>query len=346
MTEDRQYRLHANRSDLSAGRSASSTTMQLSLFLLLDRDPTARASGDSPIADGLQIAERAEALGFHGVWVAEHHFRDFGGMPNPAVFLAAVAARTSRLRLGPAVSVLPFRDPLQVAEDYALVDRISNGRLRMGIGSGALDFEFEGFGLDPAGKRRRFEAAAERLDEIWRAGERTINVATVQQPTPPIYLATDRVDGAADAGGRGWGLLTSASPELLELDELRPRFEAHRRAIADSGHAANGQAAAMLFTHVADDVGQARREAAAPLARFFASHGAEELARSDPFELLRHRGTALLGTPAEMSATLRRLHAMGAREAILWMGFGGMPQADRLRSMERIASLFTARGEL
>jgi len=311
--------------------------VRLSLFLLFDRHPTAASAGKSLMADGLQICERAETLGFDGVWVAEHHFGEFGGMPNPAVFLAAVAARTQRLSLGPAVAVLPFRDPLHVAEDYALVDRISNGRLRMGVGCGTLDCEFEGFGLDPACKRERFEAVAQKLTEIWQAGEETVNVATVQKPTPPLFLATNRVEAAGDAGRRGWNLLTLASPEVNDLGELKQRFDAHRQATASGAGDARGERAAMLFTHVAADAEQARREAAAPLERFFDSHGGEEFARLGPYDELRRRGTALFGSVAEVSETLRRLSAMGADEAILWMGFGGMPLSERLASMELIA---------
>ncbi|MEM7247648.1 MAG: LLM class flavin-dependent oxidoreductase, partial [Acidobacteriota bacterium] len=112
--------------------------MRLSTFLLLDRDPT--VPDDDPLTRAVETCVAAERAGLDGVWVAEHHFRDFGGMPNPAVLLAHVAARTERIRLGPAVSVLPFRDPRLVAEDYGLVDRLSGGRLVMGVGAGTLDF--------------------------------------------------------------------------------------------------------------------------------------------------------------------------------------------------------------
>ena len=84
----------------------------------------------------LEQIEFAEQLGFDSVWLAEHHGSNYGTMPSPQVAAAAVASRTTRMRIGIAVSILPFDNPVRIAEDYAMVDVISNGRLDFGVGRG------------------------------------------------------------------------------------------------------------------------------------------------------------------------------------------------------------------
>lgn len=102
---------------------------------------THAASGDSPddiIANTLQVCIEAEALGYHSVWLAQHHFgAERGIVPSPLVLLAAIAARTDRIRLGTAVLTMALEDPIRAAEDAALVDLISGGRVELGLGSGA-----------------------------------------------------------------------------------------------------------------------------------------------------------------------------------------------------------------
>ncbi|NAS63097.1 putative FMN-dependent luciferase-like monooxygenase, partial [Pseudomonas syringae pv. actinidiae] len=90
---------------------------------------------------------KAEQLGFDSAWVAQHHFHaDEGGLPSPLVFLAQVAAQTRRIRLGTGVITLPMEQPLRVAEDTAVLDLLSNGRLEVGIGSGGTPSSFTAFG--------------------------------------------------------------------------------------------------------------------------------------------------------------------------------------------------------
>ena len=91
--------------------------------------------------------EYAEELGFDSVWLAEHHGSAYGSLPSPAVAAAAIATMTERLRIGIAVSILPFSNPVRTAEDYAMVDVISNGRLDMGVGRGYQPREFAMLGL-------------------------------------------------------------------------------------------------------------------------------------------------------------------------------------------------------
>lgn len=155
----------------------------------------------------------AEAQGFDTAWVAQHHFHEAeGGLPSPFVFLAQVAALTSRIRLGTGIVTLPMEMPIRVAEDAAVFDLISGGRLELGVGSGGNPEAFAAFGLQDADRRTLF---SEKLGELTaalsggtlRGGDRLYP----QQPAllERMWYATFSVDGARAAGQLGAGLMLS-----------------------------------------------------------------------------------------------------------------------------------------
>ena len=117
--------------------------------------------------DTLDICILAEELGFDSIWLGEEHFYAFGICPSPQMFLTAVARETSRIRLGTAISLLPFENPLRKAEDFAMLDILSNGRLNFGAGRGIVPKHFEGFCVDQAESRARYEEALEIIRRAW-----------------------------------------------------------------------------------------------------------------------------------------------------------------------------------
>lgn len=145
--------------------------MRFGIFSVADHHPELGRTPRQLYAELIEQAQLAEDLGYGSFWVAEHHFHHYGIVPAPAVFLTAIAQHTQTIRLGTGVVVCPFHHPLRVAEDYALLDILSGGRLNFGAGSGYLAHEFAGFNIDPQEKRQRFD---ENLDVILRAwrGER------------------------------------------------------------------------------------------------------------------------------------------------------------------------------
>jgi alkanesulfonate monooxygenase SsuD/methylene tetrahydromethanopterin reductase-like flavin-dependent oxidoreductase (luciferase family) len=189
--------------------------MLYSVMSVQDHYPGRGRSVPEFYAEVMAQGERADALGYDAFFLAEHHFHEYGAVPDPSVFLASLAQRTRRLRLGTSISVLTFRNPLTVAETYSMVDILSGGRLVLGVGSGYLKHEFEGFRIDPAEKRERFDESLEVLTKAL-SGERfsfhgkyltvndvAINIMPLQTPTPPIYLATLRREGAYHIGSKG-----------------------------------------------------------------------------------------------------------------------------------------------
>lgn len=159
-------------------------------------------------AKWLDRIELADELGAGEVWLSEHHFYDDGYLPQPITFAAAIAARTKRIRIGTAVYLLSLRHPVQAAEEIAVVDVLSNGRLDLGVGVGYRPVEFNAFGVDPA---RRYEALEERVKqvrELWANG--TVTPAPVQDPFP-FWGGFFGPRGAKLAGRLGMGLLAHAS---------------------------------------------------------------------------------------------------------------------------------------
>ncbi|MER5407574.1 LLM class flavin-dependent oxidoreductase [Streptomyces sp. NPDC002769] len=154
----------------------------------------------------------ADELGFDTGWVAQHHVpAGGGGLSSPWTFLAHAAARTKRIRLGTAITVLPLEDPVRLAEDVAVVDTLSGGRVEIGVGSGYSDTEYAAFGQDVARKR---ELTSEKLGVLRRAlaGEEVRTPGFRIQPTPGDF--TDRIwqgvfsgPGARHAAGGGSNLL-------------------------------------------------------------------------------------------------------------------------------------------
>lgn len=155
----------------------------------------------------------AEAHGFDSAWVAQHHFDgDEGGLPAPFVFLAHVAARTSRIRLGTGIVTLPLEEPVRVAEDAAVFDLISNGRLELGLGSGGTPSAFAGGGRDNADRAAIFERNAAIVRDAL-AGK-VLGGGNILYPSAPylvdrIWHATFSAAGGKRAGEAGDGLMLS-----------------------------------------------------------------------------------------------------------------------------------------
>lgn len=180
----------------------------------------------------------AEHLGFDSAWVAQHHFNyDEGGLPAPLVFLSHVAARTRHIRLGTGIVTLPLEQPLRAAEDAAVLDLLSGGRLELGIGSGGTASSFAAFGLDSA---QRGAINGANLDILRRAlaGEDVGGGNRLHPEGKPllnrIWQATFSVEGGARAGAAGDGLMLSRTqprapdnPEASLADLQHPIIDAY-----------------------------------------------------------------------------------------------------------------------
>ncbi len=322
--------------------------MRLGLFSVVDHYPIelGRSIGEF-YAELLEQAEAAEEWGFDSFWVAEHHFHEYGGVPRPPVLLAAAAQRTRRIRLGSGVVVLPFNHPLRVAEDYAMVDVLSGGRLNLGVGSGYLTHEYAGFGVDPGEKRARFDEALEILLRAWtgerfsyagayhRVDEVRLNVRPVQQPRPPMWVATLRTDGGARVGERGLPAMFIPYASAETLEQMTDGLRGYRAAFTGAGGRAEDATAPFGFhAYCAEGTAEARAEARPFMERYVRTR---LYAVQRPFESLVEQDVVAIGDPDEVLRVARRYQAAGFTHFLAIANFGGLPHKRVLRSMELMA---------
>jgi alkanesulfonate monooxygenase SsuD/methylene tetrahydromethanopterin reductase-like flavin-dependent oxidoreductase (luciferase family) len=255
------------------------------------------------VLDEITLAER---LGFECFWFTEHHFLLYGGpIPNPAVFLAAAAGRTSKIRLGSAISIIPLRHPLQTAEDYAMVDAVSGGRLDFGAGRGNVQLDYDVYEIDREESRARFEEAMEIIADAWSTDSASHHGAfwnfdnvgvyprPAQQP-PRIWVAANSAESGAWAGRRGYDLMTIA--HVRQPEEVRKGVNAWKEALASGGHTGEHHCQLMLRVCIDRDGDKAER---------MASHAL------DRWDELSHRGrpsTAEHVAPSAMSANGRLVY--------------------------------------
>ena len=292
----------------------------------------------------LEDCRFAEKLGYDTFFVAEHHFHEYGAIPDPAVWLAAAAVRTSKIRLAPAVAILPFRDPRTVAEDDAMVDQLSRGRLVFGAGSGYLAHEFAGFSVDPATKRTRFDEALHVIRRLWR-GERVsfagshlalhdvvLNVLPWQGREIPVYVAALRKEALYWIGRNGERAMIVPYATVGRLEEIGDLLAEYRRGRAEGGHDA-GEVLVALHTYVAEDDEAARREAAEAFDLYVATR---LYARRQTWDDIQKSELSLMGGVETVAERLRRLHAMGVRHVMALYDFGDLPADLARRSLERL----------
>ena len=158
----------------------------------------------------LRLAELAEPLGFESIWSVEHHFTDYTMCPDVVQFLTYMAGRTKRAKLGTMVVVLPWHDPMRVAEKVAMLDNISDGRVILGIGRGLGRVEFEGFRVDMNESRQRFIEYAEYVLEGLENGYVEYEGEFVQQPRRDLRPAPFRTF-------RGRTYAAAVSPESSRI---------------------------------------------------------------------------------------------------------------------------------
>jgi alkanesulfonate monooxygenase SsuD/methylene tetrahydromethanopterin reductase-like flavin-dependent oxidoreductase (luciferase family) len=294
------------------------------------RDPPRWQRGWSVVAGtALERIEEAERLGFGAVWSSEHHFFEDSYLSQPLTWSAAVAARTSTIRIGTGIVIAPLHKPLEIAEQAAVVDQISGGRVELGLGVGYVGREFEAFGVD---RGRRFELTEECIQEV-----RRLYAEGIVTPGPfgeeiPIWFGGFGPRGARIAGRNGCGLL------WLDENLLPPYREGLAAGGHDTSEARLGGLATMI---VSNDPERAWAQLEPHLQYQWQSYehaataGAEDagmLMLDEDAKIERTAGPAMLPpgydtvTPDE---AVRRIHAwlgeLPVTDVFFWDSVAGMP---------------------
>ena len=225
--------------------------------------------------DILAQIELGDRLGFDTVWLGEIHFiRQFSILADPLMTLAAAAQRTSRIRLGTAVTLLPLHNPVKIAEEAAICDILSDGRLEFGVGRG-INRHYAHYGIPPEESRPRFDEALDFIQAAWsnetfsfdgqffHARDLSLVPRPVQQPHPPIRIAANSPDTFPLAARRRLPIF--ASPLINPPDKLLAGLEIYRAGLPADVH---GDTALAFPVHVAASRADARAECEPGLMRF------------------------------------------------------------------------------
>jgi probable F420-dependent oxidoreductase len=276
--------------------------------------------------DFVEYVVEAERLGYHSLFMVEHHFTGQGQVSASMTLLAYLAAKTQRMRLGTAVVVLPWHNPVLVAEQAATLDLLSGGRFEFGVGKGYRASEFAGFCIPPEEATERFDEAVEVIRKAWTSGGRfshhgrrwhyenvVVEPEPVQRPHPPLWLAAGSQDSIRRAAREGYNLLLD---QLGSVDLTIERVAIFREECERAGRPYEprmvGVTRALQMIHTEEE----RRAAYETRKRVVGVIG--DLARGGTRPASVEEDDApLLGLPEEVIARLKRLQAGGVENILL-----------------------------
>jgi alkanesulfonate monooxygenase SsuD/methylene tetrahydromethanopterin reductase-like flavin-dependent oxidoreductase (luciferase family) len=315
-----------------------------------------QASDSRIYTDYVDYICEAEALGFHSVFLVEHHFTGFGQISATLNFLTYLAAKTTTLRLGTAVLVLPWHNPALLAEQAATLDLLSNGRFDFGIGKGYRWGEFHGFCIDMAEAEERYQETVQFLRKAWTSSGRfshhgkywnyddvVIEPAPVQKPHPPLWVGAQSPNSIRYAADNGFNLLLGqgGGPETVAegISIYRHAIEAQGRVFDPSTVGCTRALHIVMNDDEREKARELRATFMANVQQLSLSPTGESPTVGRPRKLLSRQEMnelterdALIGRPDEIIGRLKRLQE-GGLEYVMVMDFAG--SLDHLRIFAR-----------
>ena len=317
------------------------------------------------VSDITAEALYADQLGMHSAWIGEHHFNSLGVLSCPDLVLANLAARSKRIRLAPAVTVLPLHHPIRVAEQWATIDLLSNGRVDWAAGRGYDRREYEPFRVDFNDNQAIFEEGMEIVRRLWSAGGERIShhgkhyrfddVRITPQPVQkpiPAYVASFSKPSIELAARLGCGLIVAPFAAAMSFGGLKQVADLYHETCAKHGNKP-GRLMCSYFTHFADSKEQeaalrARQiryykecvipafpgdpRTAPPSYRYFIDI-VDRLHKIKAEDLTEN--SVLIGSPARITDTLKKVEAAGFSEVILYFNVGLKPHSQVKEEMDR-----------
>lgn len=339
--------------------------MKFGYFTLSDNGYAGNArTANQFITDIVAEAIEADRLGMHSAWIGEHHFSTLGVLSCPDLALAMIAARTARIRLAPAVTVLPLHHPIRVAEQWATLDLLSGGRVDFAAGRGYDRREYEPLGADFDDNQSVFEEGMEIVRRLWDSDrpvsfrgrhyafdDVTITPRPLQSPVP-AYVASFSSPSIELAARLGCGLIVAPFAAALSYGGLQQVAELYKATCAKHG-TEPGRLMCSYFIHFADNpteeaAARARQiryyrecvipafpgdpATAPPSYRYFIGM-VERLRTVKPEDL--GENSVLIGSPARITEVLKKVEAAGFDEVILYFNVGLKPHGQVKDEMAR-----------
>jgi alkanesulfonate monooxygenase SsuD/methylene tetrahydromethanopterin reductase-like flavin-dependent oxidoreductase (luciferase family) len=334
-------------------------------FLLNTHVPWPEGKEPAQVYDEIgEEVQYAEQLGFHSAWLAEHHFSRYGVAPSQLMLATKIAAQTKSIRLGTAVMVPPLHHPIQLAEEIAMFDQLSGGRLDIGYGRGSAPYEYNGYNIDRDESQARFQEVITIVEGLLTTPDfsydgafytlRHVNLVPppAQKPCPPIYIAATRTPATLDfVAASGHPIIVGVVLDTPDALELCSRF-IEKAAVA--GHQIPmARIPFFRYVFVAETEEEALRDARESVEwtldmiqwrGSFTSGGSEVYQRLEDFRKSRtslplsfehiaeHRG--FFGTPDQVAARIHEVEAQGIELFGATFAFGSLDHAKVMQSME------------
>ncbi len=350
--------------------------MHFDLFNELSVPAFAGRSEQQVFNDTLELWQSAETLGFSTAWLVEHHFMpEYSHSTAPALFLAAASRLTRRLRLGHAIIPLPYHHPIQVAEQLATLDLLSDGRLEFGYGRGFSPQEYAAFGQDMGASRRYTAESLKIIRQALKSGRvdfhgehfdfSDLNVLPrpIQQPHPPIWAAAVSPESFDLAAQEGVGVLVGPfKPWFMVREDIRHYRQAWQRhhGTAMPAPSQNNKVAMTVGIHCHSDQRMARRQASEGfvwfyrhllgqtrpiLERLYESYEyyrrfgklGSLLGKAISLTALEALGMTIVGDPAHCRKRIGELQQAGVDHVLCAFGAGVLPPEQTLDGMRLFA---------
>jgi alkanesulfonate monooxygenase SsuD/methylene tetrahydromethanopterin reductase-like flavin-dependent oxidoreductase (luciferase family) len=300
-----------------------------------------------------------EKLGYNSIWLAEHNARPYGVLGDVTMGAAAVATCTSRIRIVTAVTRNPLHHPLQLAQNLAFVDNLSNGRLDWGVGKGYDQFEFETYGIPYAERDARWEDALIAVQKMWKSGrtgyqgrfhhcaDGKFYPEPLQRPGPAIYLCVSKSDESVKvAAKRLWPVAFGQGPSWADA---RHKLELYAETASAAGYSDDAIREALSRCwqtkqiHVSHTTEQAIAEAEKPLMWFYDEIGNRAMFGFDtgdnPYEYYVKHGSVILGSKEKVLDELGAFaEQSGIQNVVCFFNVGGTPHGNVVSTMEIFAS--------
>lgn len=341
--------------------------MKIGYFTLTDNPVEYGDTRKDPNQMVLDLAEQcvyAEDLGYNSVWVPEHHFSALGVLPSPAMLLSHVAAKTKRIKLAPGVVLLPASHPIKVAEEYALLDLLSNGRAIFSAGRGYDKREYDVFGIDFYKSREIFFEGLEIIQKAWKQGKLShqgefFNFPEIElTPKPvqenlPIYVAAFSRPTIEKAAQLGEHVIFAPFAANMVFGTMENAIDTFNTIAKEKGYS-NRKASCSYFVSITETK-EEEEKAKQRMLKYFT--GLVPAFPADPskappniryfaeiVENLKSMTTAdlseksiIVGTAEYVTEKLKEVEKTGVDEVILYLDFGGLSHLETMKQMEKIS---------
>ena len=322
--------------------------MKFGIFIFGDNHPELGRSNQKYYEEVLTMAEWAEELGFDSFWLGEHHLYWYGTCVSPPMIIAALGQRTKRIRLGPAIAVPSFHNPLIVAEEYALADNLCNGRLEFALGSGFSPVEFEQFGMSMEEAKEKFWEGTEIIFKAWSQEKFShhgkhynfdnisLYMQPLQKPMPPTWLAASSDETLIKAGQMGLPMMGIPFARSQNLADVKAKNDLYTEAFAKAGHKHKPEIMVAMHFYLHDSEQAAVAGARPYFERAISFHKTHRRPGSKIPQLdnIKQERLALFTTPQDTVAILREYEKTGVTHVIGMVNFGGVPMGDVRRTLE------------